>query len=405
MKINTKKIFKLLSLTALIMVLGLYNKSFAFSDVKEGHWAFNYITDLTQKGVIKGYPDGTYRPDDYVSRAEFASMTARGLGLLDKPITTEYEFADVTKDYWAHPYIELCVNYDLLKGTPGGYFLPEDNVKRIEIIATITNALSIIELTPNQAREYLSIYKDLNEIPEWAIKRTAKAKQLDMIVNLPNDGEYLAPLRPATRAEVAGFLSKMIEHAELHPSKKIATHPKVMEGYVLKDIYIDKNIAYIPSGTIIPLAIMECFTTKIHKRTNKDMQLAKKGEVFSARATKNFVNKDNVLIIPIGTRFEGTIERVSKEKTFIKNGNIVFATNTMIRANTPDTMTEFVSVADVKARRKSINLNKLKMDDFLSKFAYNVFKGQNLSIHKGLVKEFVLIKPVEFDVMTNWIPE
>ena len=153
-------------------------------------------------------------------------------------------------------------------------------------------ALNISELTPEQAKEYLSEFNDVDEIPSWAILRTAKAKQLDMLIIPPYDTGYVAPLRPATRGEMAGFLVAMMKNAEISPNKKIAG-PRYMDGFVLENVYIDKNIAYIPAGTIIPLSVMECMSSK---KPFDDSRVAVQGEHFTARATKNFVDKNKVLI-------------------------------------------------------------------------------------------------------------
>lgn len=73
-----KKLFNLclsLAVSALIAM-----PSFAYPDVTEAHWAFSQIQTLTEQGVIVGYPDGTFQPDENVTRAEFASMAIKALG-------------------------------------------------------------------------------------------------------------------------------------------------------------------------------------------------------------------------------------------------------------------------------------------------------------------------------------
>ncbi|MBE7706495.1 MAG: S-layer homology domain-containing protein [Cyanobacteria bacterium SIG30] len=397
-----KKILNLV--IALFMCLIFTQNAHAgFVDMDETNWAYPYVTYLEEKGVVFGYPDGEFRPDDLVTKAEFTSMATRALGLIGKPIEQTYEWLDVTPDFWGYPYIQLAANYDLVEEDPDGYFNPNDNVKRVEVIEVITNALNISELTPEAAKEYLAEFEDADEVPSWALLRTAKAKQLDMLIIPPYDEGFISPLRPATRGELAGFLVAMMERAAIAPNHKIAGQPKIMDGYVLENVYLDKDIAYIPAGTILPLAVMDCMSSK---KPFDDSRVAVVGESFTARATKNFVDKNKVLIIPVGARFEGTVQKVVKEKTLLKNGEIVLATDTMIRANTIDETTEFPAVADIKAVFKHPkNSNTWKMNDFLNKIAYYIFKGQNAWVHKGQIKEFILLKPVQIDVMTNWVKQ
>ncbi len=373
----------------------------AFLDVDQNNWSYPYVTYLKEKGVVFGYPDGNYRPDEYVTRAEFASMVTRALNLLQRPVKQIYNYKDVPQTHWAFPYIQLATNYDLMQGAPDGYFLPNDKVKRVEVIAVITNALNISELSPEQAKEFLSAYEDAGEIPQWAVLRMAKAKQLDMIIIPPGEEKYLSPLRPATRGELAGFLVAMMQKAMVTPNQKIAQEPKTMDGYVLENVYIDNYIAYVPAGTIIPLAVMECFSAE---KTADGSQIAQEGVKFTARATNNFVNKDKVLLIPIGTTFSGTIQKVTQGTTLIKNSRMVLGLETMNKKGSDD-VTKFSAASELLPPRRQFNANPLKMDDFLSKVAYNIFRDQNVWVHKGQLKEFILLEPIQIDVMTNWVAE
>ncbi|MFR1672534.1 MAG: S-layer homology domain-containing protein, partial [Candidatus Gastranaerophilaceae bacterium] len=73
-----KNLFKLLLSTAVAVFM--IAPAFAYPDVNANHWAAKQIQILTEKGVIVGYPDGTFKPDENVTRAEFASMAIKALG-------------------------------------------------------------------------------------------------------------------------------------------------------------------------------------------------------------------------------------------------------------------------------------------------------------------------------------
>ena len=97
-------------------------------------------------------------------------------------------------------------------------------VKRVEVIVTIMSALNLKEITPDEARAYLTAaYSDVNELPAWALTRTGKAEQLHSIVVRPWEQGLLMPNRAATRGELAVFLYNMRERAKVHPNKKLQT--------------------------------------------------------------------------------------------------------------------------------------------------------------------------------------
>ena len=76
MKNNVKKV--LLSLF-ICFLSSLFINAYAFNDMDKTHWAYNYITQLEKDGVVVGYPDGNYRPEQFVTRAEFATMVVKAL--------------------------------------------------------------------------------------------------------------------------------------------------------------------------------------------------------------------------------------------------------------------------------------------------------------------------------------
>jgi len=107
----------------------------SFSDVQSDGWYYTAITVLASKGVINGYPDGTYKPDGNITRAEFAAMASRFYSLMDGEVT----FSDVSSDHWAYSYIANAAARGWVNGYPDGTFRPDQNITRAEVIK-ITNA-------------------------------------------------------------------------------------------------------------------------------------------------------------------------------------------------------------------------------------------------------------------------
>ena len=111
----------------------------SFTDISSDFWAYPAIQSLVQAGVIQGYPDGSFRPDKSVSRAEFATMVVVSLNL--SFVLVEYPtFPDVPGNHWALTYVETAVANHLVKGYPDGNFQPEGEITLAEILTVIIRA-------------------------------------------------------------------------------------------------------------------------------------------------------------------------------------------------------------------------------------------------------------------------
>lgn len=130
---------------AAAMILGLASVAFAasFSDTV-GHEREAAIGQLAGIGLLKGYTDGTFRPEGTITRAEFATVIVRALGLeaaadMLEGVPTGY--SDVPVDHWATGYINVATSQGIIKGYPDGTFQPEANVTYAEAITMIIRAL------------------------------------------------------------------------------------------------------------------------------------------------------------------------------------------------------------------------------------------------------------------------
>ncbi|MEI8377825.1 MAG: S-layer homology domain-containing protein, partial [bacterium] len=149
---------KLLSSLAILSMLFLNNiaKAQDYTDITPTHWAYNYVKLLSDDGVVVGYPDKTFRPDNNITRAEFATMAIKALKQQNAQIKYAPEFSDVQKDYWAYEMIRKAGYFDLVKGTSDGKFLPEETVSRAQVLSIVINALTTEDMTPDQAKQILS---------------------------------------------------------------------------------------------------------------------------------------------------------------------------------------------------------------------------------------------------------
>jgi hypothetical protein len=108
-----------------------------FSDVRSDAWYGNEIEVLAGLGIVNGYPDGTYRPDDPITRAEFTAIAMRFAELVPEG---DNVFSDVSQDSWYYGLIVGATQYGWISGYPDGTFRPDDKISRAEV-AKITNKL------------------------------------------------------------------------------------------------------------------------------------------------------------------------------------------------------------------------------------------------------------------------
>ncbi|MDI6821552.1 MAG: N-acetylmuramoyl-L-alanine amidase [Actinomycetota bacterium] len=108
-----------------------------FTDVPQTHWAWRYIETAKDMGLVKGFPDGTFKPEDFATRAQLVTILMR-----DHPSNTSgTPFIDVPPDHWAYPYIMTAKNAGIVKGYPDGTFRPDRFVTRAEAVSIIYRIL------------------------------------------------------------------------------------------------------------------------------------------------------------------------------------------------------------------------------------------------------------------------
>ncbi|MBQ7287600.1 MAG: S-layer homology domain-containing protein, partial [Candidatus Gastranaerophilales bacterium] len=355
-------------------------------------------TFLTDKKVVVGYPDGLYRPDQKVTRGEFATMTIKALGLYEKNVPQIFDYSD-TKEHWAHRNIQVASYFGLMKGYPDGKFYPNKDVTRAEALTVVLNALSPENINTEQAKHFVSIYKDYSDIPDWSLIAMGQVQMLGLAYNLPGHETTLEPMRPAVRGELARFLFNMVEAAQRIPSEKIKeaqkpqpkiAEPKKAEGYILDNVYYDEDYAVIPEGTVLPLTINKCINTKT----------AKEGETFIARTPFNFVTREKYVLIPIGVQIDGKVHKVTRPLKFVNNGYMALTTtNTIDDKGNPD----MKIVATLGERDADMRI--IRNDPYLTRTRYNVVQGQNMYIHKGQRVNFVLLEPLRVKILNNVVEE
>ena len=136
-----------------------------FSDVPKGYWAANYIGYMQQFGIITGYSDGSFRPDAPVTRAEFAAIASR----FEKLTEGSKSFADVPDTYWAARYINFAATRGWVTGYSDGTFKPENPITRAEV-AAVTCRLLERSADQSYIRSHLNELRTFSDMTEshWA---------------------------------------------------------------------------------------------------------------------------------------------------------------------------------------------------------------------------------------------
>ncbi len=178
------------------------------SDVS-GNWAEPFIKVLVEKDIIKGYPDGTFRPDQPITRAEFAALLNKAFDL--KPIREGRKFKDVPKNYWAADVIQKAYRSGFLAGYPGS-FGPKQNLLRIQGLVSLVNGS---KLEPAGSLDLNSVFGDAAQVPSYGQNALIAATQKCVAVSVEYDSSRLpggnfGPNTVATRADVAAYIHQVL---------------------------------------------------------------------------------------------------------------------------------------------------------------------------------------------------
>ena len=138
-------------------------KSNGYNDVKDGDWFCCAVSTLSKMGIIKGYEDGAFKPNDPISRAEFAAIAARFDPDGDKTPAT---FADVTS-HWAKDEISIAANHGWIKGYEDGSFKPDQKITRAETMTLVNRVLNRLPEAKDDLHKDMKTWVDNMDETAW----------------------------------------------------------------------------------------------------------------------------------------------------------------------------------------------------------------------------------------------
>lgn len=272
------------------------------SDV-QGNWAQSCISELTQRGIISGYPDGTFRPNNPVTRAEYASMVGKAFPSAAR-VRTATQFVDVPSSFWAFNAISYASQTGFLSGYPGNVFNPGQNIPRAQVLVSLASGLNYAPSQP--VASTLGIFADASAIPGYAQTGIAAATEKRLVVNYPSV-QLLNPNQLASRAEVSAFLCQALtgtgQLASVVPGQYVVGSAPVAQqpGQVLAGSTIAVNYTAAPQIVLQPNETVNLTTT-----VSTDVR-----------------NSQGVVAIPAGSQVTGQLVPVNGGSQFVAQSVVI----------------------------------------------------------------------------------
>lgn len=168
---------------------------------RAGHWAERQLDAWTQKGWLEGYSDGTVRPDNPISRAEFLAFMDRAFGFREE---ANIHFQDVSANDWYHDIIARTVKAAIVEGYEDGTIRPDRQVSRQEAAVMLARVLQL----SSSAAATSNSFADASLIASWSIDKIAALTVKNIVTGYPDS--TFRPDSPITRAEAVVMIERAI---------------------------------------------------------------------------------------------------------------------------------------------------------------------------------------------------
>jgi hypothetical protein len=269
----------------------------SFSDVQSNYWAAPFIQSLSQRGVIAGFTDGSFRPEQAVTRAQFAAMLNKAFQGKNQ-IRQGTRFGDVRSNYWAASAIQQAYTTGFLSGYPGNTFKPEQSIPRQQVLVSLANGLNYS--AQSDVESTLRNFNDSSNIAGYARSPIAAATENQIVVNYPNTN-FLNPEATATRAQVAAF----IYQALVSSNQASAIRSPYIVALNTTPVEQPPVAVVIPQGTAIPVK---------YDRADKILVTRDETAPLTLIVSQNVVTERGVVVIPAGSEVIGQIKPVKNTK-------------------------------------------------------------------------------------------
>ena len=195
-----------------IKVMPVTDATKTFEDIK-GHKNRKATEELAARQIIDGMDDETYCPDNTMTRAQFAAIVVRALGVPEKE---GHKFDDVNETDWFYSYVKTAYNYGIINGVSDTEFNPNGEITREEAVTMVARAAKLCgmqtEISEDGARNTLAEFSDYITVSDWAFTSMAFCYYEEL---LDNAVLHIEPKTKITRGEMAQIIYNMLNKAKL----------------------------------------------------------------------------------------------------------------------------------------------------------------------------------------------
>ncbi len=170
----------------------------SFTDINESHWAYENIKKLVEAEIIDGYPDGTFQPEGYITRAELVKITNMIYSYTNKQESSN--FTDINDEDWFYENVLIAQAAGYIDGYTDNTFKPNDIITRQELCKILDKVNNLIELPYNKAIA--------DEVSPWAAEYVNKV--LSNRIMVVDENNNFRATEKATRAEACYVLAKFL---------------------------------------------------------------------------------------------------------------------------------------------------------------------------------------------------
>lgn len=332
---TSKKILATLFILSFLNISTFPALAETFQDVGNSYWACDAIESLSRQGIISGYADNTFRPDNYVSRAEFSTMIVKTLGAENASSNSYGNFRDLSPNFWAYNSIQKAYSMGLIKGLPDGRFKPNAYITKAEVLSILASAVNAPSLSSQQAAQVLSRFYDRSKVPGWATIPVARAVNANLAVNYPQPN-FLMPQKRATRAEVAAMLSNLrtqlgfsqpTGHQHSAPpaqqNSQIEQVSQAVSGETASHVTLSGSIATLQQDSVISAKLLTPISSEI----------SKVGDVVILTLPQNVNSNQGNVLLPAGSKVNGTVTAVTSSKFGNRDAKMTLSFNSVTLPN------------------------------------------------------------------------
>ncbi|WP_404784678.1 S-layer homology domain-containing protein [Altericista sp. CCNU0014] len=293
-----------------------------FSDVPNSYWAKPFIERLVREGVINGYSDGTFKPEQTVTRAQFATILRNAFS--EDAVRRSRTFKDVPAKHWAAAAIDKAYTTGFMSGYPDNTFRPDLKITKAQTLVYLSNGLQLPE--PKSVSKALSFYRDSTEISEDSKVGIAAATENKLVVNYPKTS-FLNPTDEVTRADVAAAVYQaLVKQGNLPALPAESKTVAYIVNYAAKDQTASSSSPTSTNSTTTS-------TTTENTSTSQNNKLVARGTALTARypggndvklivassetvqtnleVAQSVANASGTTLIPVGSQIQGRFQPVN----------------------------------------------------------------------------------------------